>query len=398
MTGSGTVVREMWRSAGQAGDERYLICCGYPSDDFDDVFGENVSVVTFTSSNETGDLPFPVPGMSDVMPYESLQYVDLTVAQRDLFIQTFRDRLARVIQEFRPDVIHIHHLWLLTQLARCQSKIPVLVSIHGTGLKLLVSAPQHRNVVAEQLGQVSHFFSVSRDYAQQAADEYGIPDSRLSLLGNGYDEMVFRWHGAGVDVKSPIILGAGKFVHWKGFHYLIRAAAKLSEDIQLVILGSGPERRRQALVQEAEQAGIAGRMRLPGHLEQKDVARWMRSASVFALPSVSEPFGLVLLEAMACGCQVVASRCGGPKDIISPELEGLGWASFVSPVDVTSPVDEDRYVLELAQALREHLSRPVPDRAKKRIASEINMRTWAHVYQEQKRVYQSVLKSSWGSS
>jgi glycosyltransferase involved in cell wall biosynthesis len=126
---------------------------------------------------------------------------------------------------------------------------------------------------------------------------------------------------------------------------------------------------------------------LTGHLPQEDVARWMRATQVFLLPSVREPFGLVLVEALACGCRAVAAATGGPVDIIDRQLIASGFASLVNPVLEGSRDDEERYVGELAAAVSTQLRRTSDDQSRSSIAETVRNRTWDHVYARMRDLY-----------
>jgi glycosyltransferase involved in cell wall biosynthesis len=377
MTGSGILVSELWQSGLRAGDEHWLICAGYPGDDWTQEFGRYCDVITFSHGSGHGQLPFAVPGMSDAMPYPSARYRDLRPEQVQRFVDAFRSASLAAARRFKPDVVHIHHLWVLTALA-ADMPVACCVTVHGTDLKQAVSADAHGHWAREGIGSVRHVFCVSRDMATEARNRYRIPAERISVLGNGFNARIFRPDGDSLRRDGKIVLCAGKFVGWKGFVYAVRASAQAGYPHELVILGDGPAAERQAIADEADRLGV--RVHMPGHLPQPDVARWMRSADVFLLPSVREPFGLVLLEAMACGCRVVAAQEGGPRDIISPQLAADGLAAFVRPLGGASERDEARYVAGLAAGLTAQLRRGSDRRTRAAIAATVTGRTWDDVY------------------
>lgn len=138
--------------------------------------------------------------------------------------------------------------------------------------------------------------------------------------------------------REPLVLAAGRLVPNKGFAELIRAVAAL--DARLVILGEGHE--RGALRAEAERLGMAHRVEMPGY--QPEPWAWFRRARVFALASHREAFGNVVVEALAHGLPVVATDCGGPREILEDGRHGA-----------LVPVGDDA---ALARALREALAHP----------------------------------------
>jgi glycosyltransferase involved in cell wall biosynthesis len=384
-TGSGVLVQELWRSGLARGDEHRLICAGYPGDNWRDLFGDYVSVITCSTPALRGELAFSVPGMSDAMPYEATRYCDLSADQVQQYVATFRRELTRLAHEFRPDLVHIHHLWVLTELTRELAGVPFVVTVHGTDLKLAKTAPQHRGIVVANAPFVNHVFCVSGEMRDDAQCEYGIPADKTSILGNGFNDQLFRVEGEKSELSGKVVLCAGKFVGWKGFRFAIRASRWIAERHRLVILGTGPEEQRRTLEREAADRGV--NVLFPGHLPQNEVAKWMRRADVFVLPSIKEPFGLVLLEAMACGCRVVASNSGGPKDIIAPELVSKGLATLVNPLNEGDRADEERYERDLADAIQAQLLAPTGPAERIAVSRSISGMTWSTVYERMRGKY-----------
>jgi glycosyltransferase involved in cell wall biosynthesis len=124
------------------------------------------------------------------------------------------------------------------------------------------------------------------------------------------------------------------------------------------------------------------RMILTGHIPQLELAKWMRRADVFVLPSIYEPFGLVFLEAMACGSPVITSDCGGAKDVIRETgLTSLNLATLIPPLREGDQSDEDRYVSDFHFALDEHLSRSVSHSSRRTISDSVKGLEWSNIYQ-----------------
>jgi len=388
MTGSGILVRELWQCALSHEDKQKLIVAGYADDDYGALFHEDYALISYSLENKAGQLPFPILGMSDAMPYPSMRFANADAPQIESHINAFRAAMEDLIIEFRPDVIHIHHLWVLVVLSNYCGRIPCFVTIHGTGLKQLRTAPQLRKYVEEGIKNISHFFSVSKDIMHDACIIYNLPQDRVSFIGNGYNEKVFRVEGPVAECKDKLILAAGKFVDWKGFRFLIRACGKLKVQHQLVIAGSGPEKNRQELIDEAVRNNMRGKMVLTGHIPQGELAKWMRRADVFVLPSIYEPFGLVFLEAMACGSPVIASDCGGAKDIIRERrLTSLGLGTLIPPLKEGDQSDEDRYVSDFHLALDKHLSHSASHLSRVRISDSVKGLEWSNIYQSIRAEY-----------
>ncbi|HEX2094007.1 MAG TPA: glycosyltransferase, partial [Longimicrobiaceae bacterium] len=158
------------------------------------------------------------------------------------------------------------------------------------------------------------------------------------------------------------------------------------------ILGTGPPQEVERLARVARDSGAERRVAFPGHVTAEEVAGWMRRADLFVLPSTYEPFGLVLLEALACGCSVVATNTAGPKEILTDPVRSAGVMELV---DLPS-TDRDSDVLEfearLAGAIEVSLLRE-NGFGREAIAALVQDRTWAAVYQELRREYLSVIRN-----
>ena len=143
-----------------------------------------------------------------------------------------------------------------------------------------------------------------------------------------YDETDDRRAELGIDASRPIVGFVGQLVPRKGVTTLITAMAAIVSRIPqavLVIVGCAPpdETEYEAECRRLVDAlALANNVRFVGY--RRDVPAWMRTFDVFALPTRSEPFGKVVIEAMAAGCPVVASRVGGiPEIVTSPDLGTL---------------------------------------------------------------------------
>jgi len=381
MTGSGVLMKELWKCGETFGDEQRVILAAYPDDDYTEFFNGYYSSITYSHSDLEGELPFPILGMSDVMPYPSLQYGHADPSQIEMHIRAFQDRMENVMSDFNPDIVHIHHLWVLIALAKYCHNILCFVTVHGTELKQLITAPQYYQIVKDGIEHIDRFLCVSRDILNDTIRAYKFPLHKAICIGNGYNENIFQPEGSIAEIEGNVVVCAGKYVYWKGFHYLIRACGRLSIPHRLVILGTGSEKTRQMLVQEAIANNMQDKVILTGHVSQYEVAKWFRRADVFVLPSIYEPFGLVLLEAMACGCPVIASALGGPKDIISNDLVVDGLATFIHRLDENDQSDEDRYVSDIHLALAKHLSHDISPQSRLRISNSVKGLEWNKVYQ-----------------
>jgi len=159
--------------------------------------------------------------------------------------------------------------------------------------------------------------------------------------------------------SKPVIMGVGRLAREKAFDRLIRAHATLRRhglDHHLVILGDGP--LRQELEREIQHLGVVDSVFLPGHVD--NVMDWLGHATVFALCSRYEGFGLVLLEALGCGVPSVAMDCpAGPREILQD-----GEAGLLVPDGDEEAFQEAIARLLISPELRKHYADRGRERAK----------------------------------
>ena len=98
----------------------------------------------------SGDIPYDIVGMSDVMPYRSCRFSNLSEDELSLYQKCFREELNKAVTDFQPDIIHSNHLWILTSTAKkVISRIPVAATCHGTDIRQYHFCPDLRNIVSK---------------------------------------------------------------------------------------------------------------------------------------------------------------------------------------------------------------------------------------------------------
>ncbi|HRW17256.1 MAG TPA: glycogen synthase [Dermatophilaceae bacterium] len=221
-------------------------------------------------------------------------------------------------------------------------------------------------------------------------------DSQLWTPGPGAD--VCRKHG--MDPDRPAVTFVGRITRQKGLPYLMRAAARLPEDVQVVLCAGAPDTPEI----KAEVEGLLADLRaqrgdgvvwIPEMLPRSEVIALLTASTVFACPSVYEPLGIVNLEAMACELPVVATATGGiPEVVVDGET---GWLVPIEQVQdgTGTPVDQERFVSDLAAALTDAVS----DRERARAMGLAGRRravesfSWASIGDQTMDVYRSVLSA-----
>ncbi|MFZ2631934.1 MAG: glycosyltransferase family 4 protein [Desulfosalsimonadaceae bacterium] len=389
-TGSGVYLLAMTDLAGKAGYQQRAVI-GLPGDsplpDVPPLAAEDLFAVRF----DRPPVPFRIPGMSDIMPYPSTRFSTFTDAMREGYLQVFWDALTAAADGFEPDIIHSHHLWLLTALARVRfPDTPICVSSHGTELRQLVNAPQLAPFVLPGCRAVDRVFALHEDNKHQIMKAYGIPENRIQVTGAGFRSDLFRPADScvpGFDREELTIVYAGKISAPKGVPWLIQAMRRVrapeGKTVRLLLAGaagegSGEEIRRQA----ADLENVV----FLGALNQEQLAGFLREADVFVLPSFFEGLPLVVVESLACECRVVVTDLPGldswmPENLCADRVvEKVPLPRLTGP---DTPVSDDlpRFVDNLAVALSRQLETAAACRGKADIACRVAGLAWEGVFE-----------------
>lgn len=249
-------------------------------------------------------------------------------------------RTVAALRRFAPDVVHVHEpLVPVTGIAAAMGAgdVAVVATFHASSSSrwLRAARPLGRRVAT----RLDDLIAVSDAAARTHASMIGVDARRFHILPNGVDVRRFaeaapRTTLARLD--GPTLLFVGRLEPRKGLDVLVRAYTLLKTrhpDLQLVVVGEGPQlARSRALLPERLSADV----HLLGKLSGDELPGVFRACDVFVAPSRGgESFGIVLLEAMASGCAVVASAIDGYRTVVTDGVDGR----LVTPEDPTSLAD-----------------------------------------------------------
>jgi alpha-maltose-1-phosphate synthase len=329
-------------------------------------------------------------------------------------VQTLGVDLRIVPDIAGADLVHSHTWYanMAGHIAALLHGIPHVLSAH--------SLEPLRPWKAEQLGggyalsswvektayeSAAAIIAVSDGMRQDILRSYpDVDPAKVKVVHNGID--VSQWNRdegsdiirtLGIDPERPSVVFVGRNTRQKGVPYLLRAAAKLPADVQLVLcLGAAdtPELAAEtARLIEELQSQRSGVILIERMLPRNEVIQVLSHATAFACPSIYEPLGIVNLEAMACGAAVVASATGG-----IPEVVQHGETGLLVPIEQVTdgtgiPLDPEKFVTDFAAALIEVVSDPERARAMgvagRRRAEEHF--SWESITETTLEVYRSVL-------
>lgn len=390
LTGSGVTVEALVRGA-QAAGWRQAAVVGVPAEDPAPAVAALPREAIFPLLFETDALPFPVPGMSDVMPYRSTRFSAMSEAQLAAYRSAWRAHLGRVLAEVQPDVIHTHHVWILSSLVKdVAPELPAVAHCHATGLRQRALCPHLGGAVSVGCARIEQFVALHRGVALELTEVLGVDPSRVHVVGAGYREDLFHPEGRRPDV-GPEILYVGKLSAAKGLPWLLTAVELLAPRharLRLHVAGSGAGAESEAL--SARMEGLAPLVVPHGALPQPALASLMRRCHVLVLPSLYEGVPLVLAEARACGCLLVSTALPGVMEQLAPHL-GEALLTLPPPalqgVDAPHPEALPAFVEQLAETLEQALGRPSPG-ADPRGLSPL---TWSAVFSRVESLWKRLL-------
>jgi D-inositol-3-phosphate glycosyltransferase len=296
-------------------------------------------------------------------PYAADKY-----AQRR-HLETFRQGVMAFADRGQAeyDLVHSHYWmsgWVGQTLGDCW-KVPHVVMFHTLAEAknrhhLGEREPKYRiageRVVARGADAV---IAASESERDTLIEEYGVSPQRILVIPCGVDTEMFRpsdtraaRKALGLDPKKPVLLFIGRIEPLKGIDVLVRASAQLDGNFQLLVVG-GDEKdtmRIHELHTLAEELGVHGKVVFADAVPHEELAGYYNAASICVVPSYYESFGLVALEAMACGVPVIASRVGGLKETVRD-----GQTGYLVPWRCPEPFAERLDLLLTNEPLRASL-------------------------------------------
>jgi phosphatidyl-myo-inositol alpha-mannosyltransferase len=232
-----------------------------------------------------------------------------------------RREIGRRLRAFGPDVVHVHEpfapstsLWALLE-----ARAPVVATFHSSSDRSLLF-----DAAAPVLRRLARRISV-RIAVSQAAKHFvasRIP-GRFDVIANGIDVARFAHAEPAALPAGPTILFVGRLEERKGFPVAVEAFRRLADeraDLRMVVAGDGKERAAVDRLDPEQR----GRILLLGSVSNERLPGYHAAADVYLGPALGgESFGIVLVEAMAAGLPVVASRIGGYDEVVRDGVDGL---------------------------------------------------------------------------
>lgn len=241
--------------------------------------------------------------------------------------------LLKLVKREKIELINAH--WLIPNgfiaaLVKSITGIPLVTSIPGADVHMGGENEIFRQMVGFAIKRSNYLISDSLHYVKQL-NELGFYPKNLKIIRYGVNTQIFKpilknkalIGKLGLSLKDKIVLAVGRMVSQKGYIYLVQAFELVSQKnpyAKLVIVGDGYEKTR--LEDEAKRLNVEKKVIFPGTISYDQLVKFYNIADVFAMPSIRDEEGnidaspVAMMEAMACGVPVVATKFSGNEDLV----------------------------------------------------------------------------------
>ncbi len=253
---------------------------------------------------------------------------------KNLFIEVdlFAKRMYNLIDHLGFDIIHAHD-WMTYPAAigiADKTGKPLVIHIHNTIYdRYLGNASKHeRDIEYRGLNRADKIIAISHYVKNMVVDKYGIDPNKIEVVHNAKNTYM-KTSGGNYSISlrnQKVVLFTGRLTIQKGPEYFLYAAQKVLEkrkDVVFIMAGSGDMFNR--MVNLAAQLGISKNVIFTGWYNMEQAPALYRSADCYVMPSVSEPFGIVPLEAMAHGAPTIISKQSGCSEVLGHVLKVDFW-------------------------------------------------------------------------
>ena len=388
-TGSGYYIQAMLKESEENEYDNFLLA-GLHSKDIPDIEVIPKDKREFIHFNGH-DISYQIVGMSDVMPYESKKFCDLSDEEIDEYEAVFKAKIEKIISEYKPDIIHSHHLWILTSLVKRNfPDIPVVASCHGSDIRQFRKCDHLREKVLSGCKYLEGVMALSESQKKEIVELYGFSEDLVHVVGAGFNDELFTFSEK--PKPDPVqIIYAGKLSNSKGVPWMLKAFSNIKDlNWKLHLVGSGSGKEKEECLKQAKELG--DKVVIHGAVHQNELAGIMKRSHIFILPSFYEGLPLVVLEALASGCRVIATDLPGIREIskhIDKQNLNIVKTPRLHSVDTPFSEDEDNFILDLKFAIESSITEII----KSPILKEegINLFTWSSVFDKVQEVYRIVL-------
>ena len=358
-TGSGVYFSNMVEEFKKYGYDQKVIFGNQDNFPWDILDEDHIYSINF----KTESLPFPIVGMSDVMPYENTKYSDMTEDMFKLWTDGFRQRLEEVKKDFKPDLIFGHHLWILTSILREVFPDTKIIGLcHNTDLRQARMNPKIKESYVKNIDKLDYIFSASEEQKKEIVEIYGADIKKIVAVGGGFNQNIFYASDKVKNRDKIKLVFCAKIDPSKGIYELIEVYKSLNlSDISLDIIGA-PNEENKARVES--------------------MIKELREKDIFIMPSYYEGLGLMAIESLACGLYVVTSEIEALMTLLGDRVRDSGVIKYTPLPNI---YDTDKPLTEELPKFKEDLKLNILDQIDKvrrglafpeEIREEIKSHSW----------------------
>jgi glycosyltransferase involved in cell wall biosynthesis len=388
-TGSGKYIQELILQSKRKGHDNFLLA-GAQAD-----FKISQKLIpedhTLFVRFDGMDLDFPIPGMSDAMPYQSSVFSMLDEDNLASYERAFEKKIKEAIKLFKPDLIHTHHLWIVSAITRKIAKdIPMVTTCHGTCLRQHHNCPDIGKKIVPSLQGIDRVIALSRDQKRLIIKALSIDPKKISIISGGYNKDCFYSEPKLFDGIVELLY-AGKISSPKGVPWLLKSLYLIRHlPFRLHMAGNANDEQKQFSLSLAKRLG--SKAIYHGPLSHKALSDLMRKVHIFILPSFFEGLPLVLMEALACGCRIITTALPGVHEIFKtdhPQMIRLVKLPRLETIDKPFEKDEKAMEKSLSITIRQLIllveKHPQPDMDY--VQSNSSVFTWEKIFSQINSIY-----------
>lgn len=344
-SGSGIYTMNIAKTLREAGHEIRLITAAN-SLEFPDMGDIGIHPIFFKyKDNVEGQIEFNVPCF-DQYPTSDVVFYNLSKEQLKEYEQKFREVLEKEIENFKPDIIHTQHIWIWSSIVT-EYNLPTVITSHGSDMMGYDIDNSFGTYCKKAIKNCDKIITISKKNNEVVLGNFPEAKEKSVTLKNGYDPKIFYLQDLnreeilkefGINKKyNKVVMFAGRLTENKGIDVLLKSAKKYEDGDTLTIIAGGGGLMPD-LIKQIKELNLKDVVLL-GDQTQENLSKLYNIADVLAVPSRVEGFGLVAIEALACGTPVVATNKGGMTDFINDEVGAL--------VDVENEVMLENEILKI---------------------------------------------------